>query len=74
MSNTNLNDELNSEYDLSNLRVRKVGAERAAKMARGVVLDSDVAEEFPDSAAVNEALRFLIRVTKQGRTELTPKS
>jgi hypothetical protein len=74
MSNTNLNDELNSEYDLSSLRVRKVGVERAAKMTHGVVLDSDVAEEFPDSAAVNEALRFLIRVTKQGRTELTPKS
>ena len=33
-----------------------------------VKLESDVAEAFPDAASVNEALRFLIRVTKENRT------
>jgi hypothetical protein len=36
-------------------------------------LDVDVARVFPDSAAVNEALRFLIRITEQNKTELPSK-
>ena len=32
-----------------------------------VKLESDVAEAFPDAASVNEALRFLIRVTQENR-------
>lgn len=31
-----------------------------------IVLDADVARIFPDSDAVNEALRFLIRAVRQG--------
>jgi len=43
------------------LRVRKLGSER--KTFREIVrLDLDVAEMFPDTDAVNEVLRFLIRV------------
>ena len=30
-----------------------------------VKLEPDVAEAFPDAASVNEALRFLIRVTQE---------
>lgn len=60
------NDELRPEYDLRSLRVRKLGRER--KSFGGVVrLEPDVAEVFPDADAVNEALRFLIRVTKENQ-------
>jgi hypothetical protein len=58
-----MSDELRPEYDLRSLRVRKMG--RGRKSFGGVVrLDPDVAEIFPDADAVNEALRFLIRITK----------
>ncbi|HEU4594886.1 MAG TPA: hypothetical protein VFS10_06930 [Pyrinomonadaceae bacterium] len=61
-----VNDELRPEYDLRSLRVRKLG--RGRKSFGGVVrLEPDVAEVFPDAEAVNEALRFLIRVTKENR-------
>jgi hypothetical protein len=61
---TEMNDELRPEYDLRSLRVRKLGRER--KSFGGVIrLEPDVAEVFPDAEAVNEALRFLIRATKQ---------
>jgi hypothetical protein len=33
-----------------------------------VCLEPDVAEIFPNSQAVNEALRFLMRVTKENRS------
>ena len=57
------NDDLKAEYDLTSLRVRKLGPER--KTFGGTVrLEPDVAEVFPDADSVNEALRFLIRVTK----------
>jgi hypothetical protein len=59
-------DELRPEYDLSSLRVRKVGPGRTASGQHGVLLEPDVAAVFPDSHSVNEALRFLIRVTKSG--------
>ena len=63
---TEMNDALRPEYDLRSLRVRKLGRER--KSFSGVIrLEPDVAEVFPDAEAVNEALRFLIRVTKQNR-------
>ena len=54
-------DELLPEYDLTCLRVRKFGPAREHFPGHGVVLDPDVAARFPDSAAVNEALRFLLR-------------
>ena len=61
---TDINDELRPEYDLRSLRVRKLGPGR--KFFGGVVrLEPDVAEVFPDAEAVNEALRFLIRITKE---------
>lgn len=63
---TDANDEFRSEYDLHSLRVRKMGQGR--KSFSGVVrLEPDVAEVFPNAEAVNEALRFLIRVTKENR-------
>ena len=66
---TDVNDELRPEYDLRSLRVRRLGQNR--KGFGGVVrLEPDVAEVFPDAEAVNEALRFLIRVTRENQTHL----
>ena len=61
-------DELRPEYDLRSLRVRKLGWER--KSFNGTIrLEPDVAEIFPDADAVNEALRFLIRVTQEKKSD-----
>jgi hypothetical protein len=69
---TDMNDELCPEYDLRSLRVRKLG--RGRKSFGGVIrLEPDVAEVFPDAEAVNEALRFLIRITKESQTVSNPK-
>ena len=65
-----MEDELRSEYDLSSLRVRKVGHGRSNFSGLTVRLDPDVVEMFPDSEAVNEALRFLIRVMKENKSSL----
>ena len=73
MNNTNLNDELETEYDLRKMRVRKVGVGRASLTNHGVILDSDVAKDYPSSEAVNDALRLLSKITKQHQSELTHK-
>ena len=57
-------DEIRSEYDLKKLRVRKMGSARSSFASHTVLLEPDVAALFPDSQSVNEALRFLVRVTK----------
>jgi hypothetical protein len=68
---TDVSDELRPEYDLRSLRVRKLG--RGRKSFGGVIrLEPDVAEVFPDAEAVNEALRFLIRVTKENQPASDP--
>ncbi len=70
MSTENLNDDLEPEYDLSSLKVRKIGEGRRFLQDNAVLLDVDVAKVFPDSDAVNQALRFLIRITKENQPEL----
>lgn len=60
-------EELRPEYDLKSLQVRKVGPERKNFGGPTVRLDVDVAEVFPDSESVNEALRFLIKITKENK-------
>lgn len=68
------NDELFSEYDLDYSKSKPNRfAEKYRQAQRTVVLDSDVADKFPSSEAVNEALRFLVRITEQHQTELTHK-
>jgi len=67
---TEMEDELRPEYDLRSLRVRKVGPERNSFGGRTVRLEPDVAEVFPDSESVNEALRFLIRITRENKPAL----
>ncbi len=68
-----LNDELEAEYDLTKLKVRKIGIGRKLIQDNEIHLDLDVARIFPNSEAVNEALRFLIRITKESKAELTHK-
>ena len=60
---TEMDDELRPEYDLKNLRVRKLGPGRK-RFGDVIRLEPDVAEAFPDAESVNEALRSLIRVSK----------
>ena len=63
-------DELRSEYDLKSLRLRKAGPDRKHFGGATFRLEADVAELFPNSESVNEALRFLIRITKGKETDL----
>ena len=65
-----MQDDLRPEYDLKSLRVRKVGAKRAGFGSQFVQLAPDVMEVFPDSESVNEALRFLIRITRENKPDL----
>lgn len=65
------NDELLSEYDLDYSKSKPNRfAEKYQQMQRTVVLDSDVAENFPSAESVNEALRFLVRVTQEKKGEM----
>lgn len=68
-----MDDDLRAEYDLKSLRVRRLGAGRRSFGETTVRLDPDVAAMFPDADAVNEALRFLIRVMHDNQA-LIPKS
>jgi hypothetical protein len=54
--------EMRDHYDFSG-GVRGKYAARYAEGANVVVLAPDVAELFPDSIAVNEALRTLVRMS-----------
>jgi hypothetical protein len=65
--NNEMEDELRPEYDLRSLRVRRVGSKRTG-FGGFVQLAPDVAEIFPDAESVNEALRFLIRVTRESKS------
>jgi hypothetical protein len=54
-------DEMLPEYDFSNA-VRGKYYERYRQGSNVVLLDPDVAEVFPNAAAVNDALRALVAV------------
>jgi hypothetical protein len=59
---TKQGDEIRDHYDFSG-GVRGKYAARYAEGTNVVVLDPNVAEVFPDSIAVNEALRTLVRMS-----------
>jgi hypothetical protein len=73
---TGMDDELRSEYDLSELLkggVRGKYADRYREGSNLVLLAPDVAAVFPDEEAVNEALRLvmqLARIPKSDRHRL----
>ncbi len=68
-------DELRDEYvfDYSKAVRGKYSKDYSAKGTNVVVLEPDVARSFRDSAAVNEALRSLLDVTRTTR-RLTSRS
>ena len=63
-------DELRPEYNLRSLQVRKFGPGRKSFGGSVVRIEPDVAEVFPSAESVNEALRFLIRITKENKPML----
>jgi hypothetical protein len=66
-NDTNYDDELRQEYDLSQLKdgIRGKYAERYQAGTNLVLLDPDVAAVFPNNKSVNEALRLLMKIAKQ---------
>lgn len=66
MKKDSKNDELRAKYELSKLkgRVRGKYVERYNAGTNLILLDSDVAEAFPTTEAVNQALRSLITIPK----------
>ncbi|KJH73367.1 hypothetical protein [Aliterella atlantica] len=62
-----MEDELQPEYDLKSLKVRKLGKNRKSFGSTIVRLEPDVAQMFPSADAVNEALRLLIRVMRDSQ-------
>ena len=65
-----MDDELRPEYDLKSLKLRKVGPKRKRFDGPTAPIETDVAEALPDSESINEALQFLIRITKENKSAL----
>jgi hypothetical protein len=57
-------DEIRPEYDFSKGRPNPYAARFQAGVTV-VTLDADVAETFPDAAAVNDALRALAKIANR---------
>ncbi len=67
-----LDDDLKPHYDFDYSKARPNRfAKKYSTMVHRVGIAPDVADEFPTEEAVNEALRFLSRITKEHKTELT---
>ena len=72
-SKTKAKDEMRDHYDFSG-GVRGKYAASYAEATNMVVLAPDVAAMFPDSVAVNEALRTFVRMSgKTIRAKAAPK-
>jgi hypothetical protein len=68
-----MDDDLRPEYDFTRLPVvaRGLGRKRSTPT---IQLDSDVAAIFPDSGAVNEGLRLLMRLIQHAPSQPEKKS
>ena len=64
MKEVAIESEMLDEYDFSKGR-RGKHARRYVAGSNVVVISPDVAEAFPDSESVNEALRMLIKIAQQ---------
>jgi len=66
-NNHELEDEMLPEYDFSKMQggVRGKYVERYKTGTNVVLLDPDVAQAFPTSDSVNEALRSLIQISQR---------
>ena len=66
--------DMKPEYRFDYSKARPNRFADAYKKGTSIVnLESDVAKNFPDSESVNEALRFLTRIAKQHKSELSSK-
>lgn len=68
-----MEDELRSEYDFAQMKrgVRGKYVERYRSGTNLVLLDPDVAQAFPNDAAVNQALRLLMQVAQRQQHNVT---
>lgn len=68
-----MEDDLRPEYDFAQMKegVRGKYVDRYHSGTNLVLLDPDVAQAFPDDAAVNEALRLLIQITQRQQSNTT---
>ena len=66
--NFEMEDDLRPEYDFTQITVVARGQGRKRSLLT-VQLDTDVAKLFPDSGAVNEGLRLLMRLIKQSPSQ-----
>ena len=66
-----MEDYLRPEYDFSKLKIVARGPGRQKPKEITVTLANDVAELFPTSDAVNEALRLLARAAKKSARPAT---
>ena len=71
---SNKKEEMLLEYklDYSKAKPNRFAA-KYQQMQRTVVLDNDIADNFPSAESVNEALRFLVRITKENQITLQNK-
>jgi hypothetical protein len=77
-SNHELEDEIRPEYDFSQMKggIRGKYVERYQAGTNIVLLEPDIAQAFPTSDSVNEALRLLMQIAQrqQPNTTLEPPS
>ncbi len=71
-NNYELEDDLKPEYDFSKMQggVRGKYVERYQAGTNVILLDPDVAQAFPTSASVNEALRLLMQIAQRQKTNI----
>jgi hypothetical protein len=74
-SNHELEDDLRPEYDFSKMQggVRGKYVERYQAGTNIILLDPDVAQAFPTSDAVNEALRLLMQIAQRQKPNIVPE-
>jgi hypothetical protein len=65
-----MDDDLRPEYDFTQMTVVARGKGRNRNPLT-VKIEPDVAEMFPDSVAVNEGLRLLMRLIQQNQSSQT---
>jgi hypothetical protein len=70
--NKSINDEMLAEYEFKDGQRGKYTS-RYAEGSNIVILSPDVAESFPDSESVNEALRLLIKIANQQKNISFPQ-
>ncbi len=76
MKKSQLNDDLRSGYDFASIHagVRGKYAKRVRESANVVMLEPEIAKAFPNEAAVNKALRGILKATLPAQRAGKPAS